>query len=169
MKSEKELLKNEIKGKITHFASFAIMQYMGLKANVANELRREVGKLGGDVEMVRKRVLLKAAEDVGLQLDLAALPGHIGIVFFGDEPLEAAKMVFKFSYDRDKAIKVIGGRFEGQLYTGPDVERLSTLPGKDGMRAQLLSVLEAPLAQTVAVMEALLMNVPYCLENKSKQ
>ena len=50
-----------------------------------------------------------------------------------------------------------------------DVESLSKLPGKDEMRAQLLAYLEAPMAQTLAVMDALLTSVVYCLENKSKQ
>ena len=68
-----------------------------------------------------------------------------------------------------KSFKVIGGRFDGQLYTGADVERLSTLPGKDEMRAQFLSVFEAPLSQTLGSYEALLTSVPYCLDNKSKQ
>ena len=49
------------------------------------------------------------------------------------------------------------------------VEKLSKLPGKDEMRAQLLSVFEAPMAQTLAVMDALLASVVYCLDNKCQQ
>lgn len=169
MRAEKELLKQEIKDKLERFESFVIMQYTSLNANVANEFRRMIGKSGGDVEVVRKRVLLKAAEDAGVQLDLSSLPGHIGIVFLGQDPIESTKTVIKFSQDREKVIQVIGGRFDGQLYSGADVEHLSTLPGKDEMRAQLLSVLEAPLSQTLAVIEALLTSVPHCLENKGKQ
>lgn len=169
MKSEKGLLKKEIKDKFDRFQSFVIMQYAGLNANAANEFRRQMGKAGGDVEVVRKRVLIKAAEDAGIPLDQASLPGHIGIVFLGQDPVETTKMVFKFSQDREKVIQVVGGRFDGQMYTGADVERLSTLPSKDEMRAQFLSVLEAPLSQTLAVFEALLTSVPYCLENKGKQ
>jgi large subunit ribosomal protein L10 len=169
MRPEKGLLKKEIKDKFDRFGSFVIMQYERLSANAANEFRRQLGKAGGDVEMVRKRVMFKAAVDAGIALDHTSLPGHIGIVFLGEDPLEATKMVFKFSQEREKIIQVIGGRFDGQMYTGAEVERLSTLPSKDEMRAQLLSVLEAPLSQTLAVIEALLTSVPYCLDNKSKQ
>lgn len=169
MRAEKALLKKEVRDKFDRFGSFVIMQYARLSANVANEFRREVGKAGGDVEVVRKRVLIKAAEDAGIPLDHTSLPGHVGLVFLGADPLETTKMVFKFSQDREKIIQVIGGRFDGQLYTGADVERLSTLPSKDEMRAQFLSTLEAPLSQTLAVFEALLTSIPYCLENKGKQ
>ncbi len=169
MRPEKELLKKEIRGKIERFPSFAIVQYSKLSANAANDLRRQIGKLGGDIEIVRKRVLLKASEEVGLALDPKDLPGHIGLIFFGEDPIESTKVVFKFSKERDKAIEVVGGRFEGRLYSGADIERLSTLPNKDEMRAQLLSTLEAPLSQTLAVIEALLTSIPHCLENRVKK
>ena len=169
MRPEKELLKQEIEGKLNSFGSFVVMQYFKLSANAANDFRRQMSKAGGDVEVVRKRVLLKAAEKAGVALDLSSLPGHIGLVFLGQDPIEATKLVFKFSQEREKAIQVIGGRFDGQMYSGADVERLSKLPTKGEMRAQLLGTLEAPLAQTLAVIEALLTSVPYCLDNKSKQ
>ena len=168
MRAEKNLLKQEVRDKITRFESFVIMQYTGLSANAANEFRREIGKIGGDVEVVRKRVLIKAAEDAEITLDLASLPGHIGLVFLGTDPIESTKYVVQFGKDRDKAVQVIGGRFEGRLYSGADVERLATLPGKNEMRAHLLSIFEAPLSQTLAVIEALLSSVPYCLDNKGK-
>lgn len=169
MRQEKQLLLDEIKGQIDHFKSFVIMRYLGLNANAANAFRRDIAQSGGNVEVVRKRVLVKAAAAAGVNLDLDALDGHIGLVFTGKDPIETAKIVFKYSQETGDAITVIGGRFDGQLYGGADVEMLSKLPGKNEMRAQLLSTLEAPMSQTLAVMEALLTSVAYCLDNKAKQ
>lgn len=170
MRHEKQFLLDEIKGQITQYkGSFVIMRYLGLSANKANEFRKEIRKIGGNVEIVRKRVLMKAAQAAGVTLDLEALPGHIGLVFAGHDPIETTKTVFKFSQDTNKAIEVVGGRLDGLLYNAADIETLSKLPGKDEMRAQLLATLEAPMAQTLAVMEALLTSVAYCLDNKVKQ
>jgi large subunit ribosomal protein L10 len=168
MRQEKKLLLDEVKVQIDKFGSFVIMNYYRLKANHANAFRREIRKLGGNVEVIRKRILVKAAQEAGVDLDLEALPGHVGLVFGGTDPLETAKAVFRFSQDNEKTIGVIGGRFDGLFYTGEQVETLSKLPGKDEMRAQLLATLEAPMSQTLAVMEALLTSVVYCLDNKSK-
>lgn len=169
MRPEKELLKQEIREKIEQYPTFVIMKYKGLTANTANNFRREVKKVGGEVEIVRKRVLVKAAEDAGLTVQDVTLDGHIGLVFFGKDPFESTKMVFKFSQENDKVIQVLGGRFEGKLYNAEDVEALSKLPSKDEMRAQLLSTLEAPMSQTLAVIEALLTSVAHCLDNKCKK
>jgi large subunit ribosomal protein L10 len=169
MRKEKQLLLDEIKEQIARQSSFVIMQYAGLKANKANSFRGEIAKLGGNVEVVRKRVLINAAKSAGIDFDLEALPGHIGLVFAGQDPLETAKAVFKFSEENEKAVTVVGGRFEGQLFNAADMDKLSKLPSKAEMRAQFLGLLEAPLAQTLGVMDAILASVVYCLDNKSKQ
>lgn len=168
MRQDKQLLLDEIKGQIENFDSFVVMRYQQLNANKANLLRREVAKLGGSIGVMRKRVLIKAAEAAGISLDVKALPGHIGLVYAKKDPIEMTKLVIKFGEDNDKAIEVVGGRIDGQLYNAADVNALSKLPGKNEMRAILLSVFEAPMAQTLAVMDALLSSVVYCLDNKAK-
>lgn len=168
MRQDKQLLLDEIKGQIENSDSFVVMRYLKMTANSANQLRREVGKLGGSVGVMRKRVLIKAAEAAGVSLDVKALPGHIGLVYAAKDPIEMTKLVIKFGEDNDKSVEVIGGRIDGQLYNAADVNALSKLPGKDEMRAILLSVFEAPMAQTLGVMDALLSSVVYCLDNKVK-
>jgi large subunit ribosomal protein L10 len=169
MRQEKQLLLDEVQGHLKKSDSFLIMRYKGLSANKANDFRGNVAQKGALFEVVRKRILVKAAHELGIKIDLDALDGHIGLVFAGQDPLETAKFVFKFGEDNDKAVQVIGGRFEGRLYNAAEMETLSKLPSKDEMRAQFLSVLEAPMSQTLAVMEAVLSSVVYCLDNKSKQ
>lgn len=169
MRKDKQLLLDEVKGQIENHNSFVIMRYLSLGANKINEFRRQITNFGGNVEIMRKRILIKAAKAAGVELDLEELPGHIGMVYAGTDPIEMTKYVFKFGQENEKSIQVIGGRFEGQIYNGADVEMLSKLPGKDEMRAQLLSVFEAPMAQTLAVVDALLSSVVYCLDNKCKK
>jgi len=169
MREEKQLLLDEVQNHLKKNDAFLIMRYKGLTANKANEFRGDLAKKGGFVEIVRKRILLKAAKAAGVELDLEALEGHIGIIMAGEDPLDTAKFVFKFGQDNDKAVEVLGGRFEGQLYNAAEMETLSKLPGRDEMRAQLLSALEAPMSQTLGVMDAVLSSVVYCLDNKCKQ
>lgn len=169
MRQEKQLLLDEIKEQIDQSGSFIIMSYSGLKANKANDFRREIAKQGGSVEVLRKRVLCKAADSAGVQIDLVALPGHVGLVFASDNALELTKAIVKFGKENNDTVGVIGGRLDGILYNAADMQKLSELPSKDEMRSQLLSVFEAPLSQTLGTMDALLLSLVYCLENKSTQ
>lgn len=168
MRKEKQYLLEEIQGKIVRSA-FILMKYQGFHANMANQFRRELAKVDAELEVVRKRLLMKASAVAQVPLDSSLLEGHIGIVFTENDPLATAKLVVKFGETNNKAVEIIGGRIDGQLYSGADVEELSKLPGKEEMRSLLLGTFEAPLSQTLAVFEALLSSVVYCLDNKASQ
>ena len=62
MKHEKTLLLDEIRDQIQDTPSYLIAQYAKLSANKANDFRRQMAKIGVNFEVVRKRVLVKAAQ-----------------------------------------------------------------------------------------------------------
>jgi large subunit ribosomal protein L10 len=170
VRKEKQLLLDEITDKIDDMPSFVMTRYHKMSANIANDFRGELEKAQGELEVVRKRVLLKALEVAGIEgVDKSLLEGHIGVVFTKEDPVEVAKTIYDFSKGNENSIEVVGGRIEGKLYLADDVERLSKLPSKDQMRAQLIGTLQAPMAQTLSVMNSLLTSVMHCLENKAKK
>lgn len=169
MKHEKQLLLDEIKAQIAQSPSYLLTQYFKLSANKANEFRREMAKIGVNFEVVRKRVLVKAAENAGIALTLDNLPGHIGIIMPKNDPIEATKAVLQYSESHDNCFQLLGGKVEGHLIGLEDMKRLAKLPAKREMQAQFLGLLEAPMSQTLAVMDALLSSVVFCLDNKSKE
>ena len=169
MRAEKQLLLDEIKEKIDQSKAMVLASYQKLSPNTTAGFRDSLRKIGGGLEVVRKRVLIKAAEASGVQLDPDILEGHIAVIFADEDPVATTKLIFAFSKENEDTLKVLGGRLEGQLCTGADIEMISMLPGKDEMRAQFLGLLEAPMSQTLAVVEALLSSVMHCLENKAQK
>jgi large subunit ribosomal protein L10 len=169
MRPEKQLLLNEIKDKMADSKAIVIASYKRLEPNATSAFRINLAKTGGSLEVVKKRVLLKAAQVAGVVLDPALLQGHIAVVFANEDPIQTTKAVYQFCKENEEVLEVIGGRFEGSMCTAQDVKQISLLPSKDEMRAQFLGTLEAPLAQTLAVIEALLTSVMHCLDNKSQQ
>jgi large subunit ribosomal protein L10 len=167
MRPEKSLLLNEIKEKIDNSKAIVLASYKKMSPNLSADFRTNIAKTGGSFEIVKKRMLMKAAEKAGFSLDRSGLQGHIGVIFAEQDPVQTAKYVYKFRKDNEEIFEVIGGRFEGQICSAKDVELISQLPGQDEMRAQLLGLFEAPMSQTLAVVEALLCSVVYCLENKA--
>jgi large subunit ribosomal protein L10 len=168
MRAEKQLLLDEIQEKVESNNTFIITRYEGLSANLANEFRGLVESTGGEFEVVRKRIFLKALQASKIDIDPQMLEGHVGVVFAKEDPIDTTKAIFKFGKAHSKHLSVSGGRFEGTIYDAASVKKLSELPSKDEMRSELLSVFEAPMSQTLAVMEALLTSVIFCLDNKVK-
>jgi large subunit ribosomal protein L10 len=169
MRQEKQLLLDEIKGKIDGSTALVLTRYSKLTPNAADGFRRSISNAGGAYAVVRKRVLMKAAEKGGISLDPEMLKGNIGVMFAYEDPLKPTKALFQFADQNKDSFEILAGHFEGKLCSAADVKAISELPTQDAMRAQFLGLLEAPMSQTLAVMEALLTSIMYCLENKSKE
>ncbi|MGR3951966.1 MAG: 50S ribosomal protein L10 [Chlamydia sp.] len=167
MKREKELLLDEIQGQIAKSGSFIITQYDKMTANSANAFRRELQKVGGSFEVVRKRVFLRAAARAGFVFSLKEMQGHIGIVLASADPIETTKTVLKYGSEEDVSFALLGGYVEGQIVSSQDMKKLALLPSKDQMRSEILGLFEAPMAQTLAVMDALLTSVLHCMNNRA--
>lgn len=169
MRQDKHLLLDEITDFIDNYGTFFVMRYKGLTSELAAGFRREVRKGGGDVQIMRKRIFLKAAEARGISFTEIPLEGHIGVIFASGDPVTMSKALIQYGKENGEAITLIGAHVERQVLTAQAVMQLSELPSKQEMQAQLLATLEAPMSQLLAVMEALVTSVVYCLDNKVKQ
>lgn len=169
MRAEKQYLLDEIKDGIDNSEMMMVLSYQELDANSTADFRKEVNKSGGSMLVVKKRVFLKAAESAGYVLKHKNMKGHIGLVFSAKEAVSTTKAIYKFCKGKEKTLEVLGGHFQKKICTSSDFEKVSKLPSLDQMRSQLLGVLEAPMAETVSVMNALLTSVMHCLENKANQ
>jgi large subunit ribosomal protein L10 len=169
MREEKQLLLDEIVEKIEGSKGFIITSYQKFDAEVIRAFRNKVSENGGDFEVVRKRVFVKAAENKGIKLDLNTLAGHIGIVFVSDELSTQSKILLKFGEEKEDSINILGALIDGELVSGEEVKILATLPSLDEMRAMFVGLLQAPMAQTLAIFNEVLAGVPRCLEQKCKK
>lgn len=169
MREEKQLLLDEIKEKIEDSKGFVALNYQNFTADRTREFRSLMAEVGGEFEVVKKRVFIKAAESVGIQIDPETLKGHVGIVFAREETTPIVKGSVKYGEDNEQAVTVLGGHIDGVVCTAEDVEAIAKLPSLQEMRAQFLGLLEAPMAQTAQVLQAALTSVLYCLEEKGKK
>lgn len=169
MRAEKQYLLDEIKEGIDNSELMMVMSYQKLDANSTASFRQEVAKSGGCMLVVKKRVFLKAAESAGYTLSGSDIKGHIGLVFSAAEAVSTTKAIYEFCGKNEDALKILGGHFQKKLCTPTDFEKISKLPSLDQMRSQFLGTLEAPMAETLSVMNALLTSVMHCLENKANQ
>ena len=166
MRQEKQLLVDVIKDQIKSAPAFLIASYKGVNPNLASDFRNRIVETGGFFYVVGKRIFLKAAEESGSSIDRTILDGHLGVIYTGDDAVSTTKAVFQFGKENEGMLTVLGGHFEGNLCSSEDVKKISELPSKEVMRAEFLGLLEAPMSGTLAVIEAILSSIVYCIENK---
>ncbi len=170
MRQEKQLLLDEIKDKVASAPAFVLTSYQGLNPNLGFDFRKTVYASGGSFWMVKKRLFLKAAQEVGLSVEKKALQSHLAVVSAGENDAAGiAKVVYGFAKDNKGVLEVLGGYFEGKICSPQEVEAISKLPSKQEMRSTFVGLLEAPMTQTLGTIEAILTSVLHCLEAKANK
>ncbi len=168
MRPEKQLLLDEIEGKIKDSKALIITKYKKLSPDLSWKLSHVANEKKCCFEVVKKRLLKKAMENANLQIT-DELPGHIGVFFIGEDPMESTKLFYNFTKEHEDLFEFISGHFEDAKYSSSELETLAKLPTLNEMRAQMLSLFIAPMTQTLSVVENVLTGVLYCLENKSQK
>lgn len=169
MLAEKEIFLEEVKSKIDPAQGFILASYKGLDANAFAGFRNRLIAAGGDFFVMKKRVFVKAAKDLNLEYGVKELGGHVGLAFAREDFLAMTKALYSFKTEHAETVNVLGGHFEGKKCSSQEVEQISKLPSQNEMRAQFLGLLVAPMTQTLAVLQATLSSVIYCLDNKAKK
>lgn len=167
MRKEKALLLDSMTSVVEGAKSLVLTSYEKMTANQAAAFRTSIREVGGRYTVVKKKMFLKAAESLGFNFG-NELAGHIGVLSLEDNVIEATKALYKFRKENEKVIEVLGGQFEGKIVSAKEFEMISTLPTQSDMRAQFLSVLEAPMSHTLSVIEEYLKTLSVALEQNDE-
>jgi large subunit ribosomal protein L10 len=151
-RSSKEAVVAELKELIVGRTSVVLTDYKGLTVAQMYELRREFDKVGAGYRVVKNTLAKLALAGTDYEFLGEELTGTIGIAY-SDDAVAPAKVLAKFSKEFEKlTVKV--GYLDGNKIQPEDLEALSKLPGKDELRARLLSVFNAPATKFVGVIAA---------------
>jgi large subunit ribosomal protein L10 len=137
-------------GKIA--AVFAI-DYRGLKVAEATEFRNKIRETGGTYRVVKNTLTKRALEGTGLESLEPHLEGMTGLAFTETDPVALAKAIHDFAKDVP-AIAFKGGILDDKAMDEGQFKALASLPSKESLQAQLLSVMQAPIRNLLSVLQA---------------
>ncbi|MFY9234820.1 MAG: 50S ribosomal protein L10 [Fimbriimonadaceae bacterium] len=128
--------------------------YRGLKVKEMQALRAAIRAKGGELHVLKNTLFRIAAGD-----DTAKFPddlhnGPTAVAFVFENESEVAKSIFDYALTH-KSLQVKGGFFNGTAFDAKGVERLSKLPSRDVLLAQIIGLVSSPLSNLVGVIEAL--------------
>ena len=169
MRKEKQFLLDDVKDTLNQFQDFVITSYNRLDPNTAADFRTSIIESGGCFSVVKKRIFLKATQEVGITIDQKMLKGHIGIVYSGKDLIATTKVIYQFKEKKAGLLDVLGGQFEGKPCLPSDLQEIAALSSQEQMRAELLGVFEAPLSGLLAAFEAAMTGVVSCIDQQVKK
>lgn len=128
-----------------------VADFRGIDVEAANELRRKIRSEGkGDFEYrVAKNTVLRLAS-AGSDAERIAehFDGPTALAFSYGDPLGLAKILVDFSKEHE-AFELKGAVLDGEPVDRGEIAKLATLPSLDGLRAQIVGLLQAPAVKLV--------------------
>jgi large subunit ribosomal protein L10 len=120
-------------------------------------LRKRLGEKRAEYHVVKNSILQLAARERTLpEFAAAALRGATAIIVGGDDPSGVAKVLHQFAgeKEREDRLRLKCGVLDGRSLSAGDLLELSKLPTLGELRAQFLSLLQAPARNFLFVCNA---------------
>ncbi len=151
---EKQLVIDEIKGKLEKAQSAVIVDYIGITVAQADEMRKKLREAGVDYTVYKNTLVKRAIEGTdyeGLK-DVLAGPSALAIGY--EDAIAPARVLQKIIKDYKK-MSFKAGIVEGELYDVKGIEALAELPSRDELIAKFMGSIQSPVSKAVRTFQAI--------------
>lgn len=153
-RQQKENLVQEYSEGLAKAPHVFLVDYKGVTVTQVSELRNKVREVGGQYEVVKNRLVLRAIGGEALAELSDQFQGPTAVAYCGDDPVGLAKAVTDFAKDVP-AIELKGGLVEGQSVAAEDVKEIAQLPSREALLSKLVFLLQSPITSFVRTLAAL--------------
>lgn len=150
-KDKKEELVANYQDLLTNSNGLIITSFSGVSVKELEIVRRKIRDLGGEFHIVKNTLFALAMNEVGMSMPDETYTGTTAIGFANEEIPAVAKVIVDLARDVE-AVSLKGGLIEKIAYDAAQVEMLADLPPLPVLRAQLLSMLQAPGSRIAMVL-----------------
>jgi len=154
-KEKMEVVKG-LNEKFKKAAGVIVLDFKGIKSQDLIDIRKKFIQSGIEYRVVKNTLAKIALKDTGIARISDLLVNNNGVAISYDDVVSMAKTVIATIKDKDKdKMTLKGGMIAGgDLLDAKGIKMLSELPGKDEMRATLLSLMTQVPRQLLYVMNA---------------
>lgn len=142
-----ELLKGSVSG--------VVVDYKGITVDEDTQLRKELREAGVKYFVEKNTMLKRAFNNIGMEGFDEVLNGTTAIALSVDDQTAPARILGKFAEKDENKFNLKAGFVEGVVYDAAGVEKLSKIPSKDVLLAQLVGSLQGSIQKLAATLQAL--------------
>ena len=143
LESKKELVA-EIKDKLSRAKCVVFVDYRGLNVAQDTEMRTEFRKNNSDYKVYKNRLVLRAANELGISGLEEHLQGTSAIAFGYEDEVSAAKIVSQVG-EKTNTLSIKCGLLNGKLISSDEVKTLAKIPSREELIGKLLFIFQNPM------------------------
>ncbi|MCF8080600.1 MAG: 50S ribosomal protein L10 [Desulfobacterales bacterium] len=141
----------QLKDKFGQAKLVILTDYKGLNVAAMNDLRAKLREAGIDYHVAKNTLLRRAAQDTDAAALIDSFTGPSAIAVSLDDPVAPAKVLTEFAKANEK-LEIKAGVMEGKILDASSIKALASLPSREVLLANLLSVLVAVPTGMVTVL-----------------
>lgn len=166
--SAKQAVVAQLKEQLESAKGVVLTSYKGLTVAQDTELRRELREAGVSYHVVKNTMLRIAAKEAGIEGIEEHLEGTTAFAFSTEDAVAPAKVICGFikknKLEDAEVLTVKVGMVEGKVIGVDEVKALAVLPSREELIAKLLGSMNAPISNTVNVLQGVIRNAVYVLD-----
>ena len=166
--SAKQAVVAQLKEQLESAKGVVLTSYKGLTVAQDTELRRELREAGVSYHVVKNTMMRIAAKEAGLEGIDEHLEGTTAFAFSTEDAVAPAKVICGFikknKLEDAEVLTVKVGMVEGKVIGVDEVKALAALPSREELIAKLLGSMNAPISNTVNVLQGVIRNAVYVLD-----
>ena len=150
-RQKKEEITKELTDVLKKAKSVVFVSFHGLSVSEVNQVRKKLRSMGVGYLVAKKRLVKRVLSGMSLEGTLPELPGELAVAY-GEDVIAPAKGVAEFKKKFKDALSSVGGIMEMRYLGAEEVRALASIPGREVLYGQFVTVIHAPVQQTVSVL-----------------
>lgn len=159
----KDIMAEELTEVLKRKPNIFLTNYLGLKADELNELRRSLEPYASKYLVVKNSIVRVALKNAGFGELVDLVDGGIGLALGGDDPIVAVKVLNKFSKSHE-ALKLKGGYLQGEVIDKQKINYIASLPSREQLIAKVVFGIKSPITGFVNILGNTLRNFVYVIQ-----
>lgn len=136
-------------------AACVLVDYKGITVADDTKLRKELREAGVSYSVQKNTLIRLAMHNIGYEQFDSVLEGTTAIAISENDQTAAARILGDFAEKSNGAFSLKAGFVDGEFYDADSVKKLSKIPSKEVLLAQLLGSLQGPMQKLAATLQAL--------------
>ena len=144
----------EVTEQLNKSVSAIVVDYRGLTVEEVTDLRKQLRDAGVKMEVIKNKVMVRAAEKAGYADMNDVFSGPTAVAFSEEDPIAPAKILANFAKTAD-ALQLKGGMVEGKVATLEEIQEYATMPSREELLATIANLLQAPVRNVAYAVKAI--------------
>ncbi|MCQ2551591.1 MAG: 50S ribosomal protein L10 [Clostridia bacterium] len=150
----KQVVIDEIKGKLENAQSAVIIDYMGITVEQADAMRKKLREANVDYTVYKNTLIKRAIEGTDFAPLAEVLDGPSALAISTEDATAPAR-VLNESIKEFKKMEFKAGVVEGEYFDKDGIQAIADIPSRDVLIAKFMGSIQSPVSKMVRTFQAI--------------